>query len=94
METLGPLLKTVSSVGLTTAGAVMSQSQNPNIRKWGGALDGAESALTGNALRRAGYPADAAYHDKLSKGTTINLVPVLAFIGGAYAIKELVQEKK
>jgi hypothetical protein len=81
MAQLAPLLKTLAATGLATAGSVMSQSQNPNIRKWGGALDGAESALTGQALHKAGYHEDAKFHEGLHAGTRINMVGV-AFWGG------------
>ena len=84
MQTLGPLLSTVAQVGLTTAGTVMSQSKNPNVRKWGGALDGAESVLTAQALRKAGYPGDARYHEDLHGGGRLNVAGVLFWSGLAY----------
>ena len=80
MKTLGPILQTSMTAGLGVASSVMSQSQNPNIRKWGGALGGAESALTGQNLRAAGYPTDAQYHDQLHRGHKINLFPIA--VGG------------
>jgi len=92
METLAPLLKNLAATGLATAGAVMSQSQNPNIRKWGGALDGAESALTGQALHRAGYHDDAKFHESLHAGLRINVAGVLFWGGVLYVGSKLAKK--
>ena len=81
MNTLGPLLNNVAQVGLHTAGAVMSQSQNPNIRKWGGAMEGAEGVLTAQALRKAGYANEARFHEQVHAGGRLNMASVL-FYGG------------
>jgi hypothetical protein len=89
MDTLGPLLKNLAETGLNTAGAVMAQSKNPKIRQWGGALDGAESVLTGRALHRAGYHDDARYHAQLHAGTRINVPGVIfwaAILGVGYNV--------
>ena len=62
MQTLGPLLQTITTAGLATASNVMAQSQNPNIRKWGGALGEADSILAGKNLQAAGYHDEANWH--------------------------------
>ena len=80
MKTLGPMLNTAMTAGLNVTASVLSQSDNPNIRKWGNAAAGAESVLTGQNLRAAGYPTDAQYHDQLHRGHKINLFPIA--VGG------------
>lgn len=87
MKTLGPILNTVTTAGLATAGSVMSQSANPNIRKWGNALDGAESALTANALAKAGYHQEAQFHQGAAR--RINLFPIAAGVGTAWTAFEI-----
>ena len=80
METLGPILTTVASAGLQTASSVMQQSENGNIAKWGRALGGAESALVGNVLNKAGYADDARFH--MQQARVVNLFPIALGGGG------------
>jgi hypothetical protein len=77
----------------------MSQSQNPNVRKWGGALGEADSILAGKNLQAAGYTNLAKYHSNnanIKSRIEINMFPIAT--GGVvlfvlYELYELFKSK-
>ena len=99
MATLAPLLQNLATAGFGVASNVMSQSQNPNVRKWGGALGEADSILAGKNLQAAGYTDLAKYHSNnanIKSRIEINMFPIAT--GGVvlfvlYELYELFKSK-